>query len=315
MHYRNLGASGLRVSAIGLGTNQFGGKVDLETAQNIIHTALDLGVNLIDTADVYRGGRSEEFIGKALKGRRSQALIATKVRSKLSQAPNDGGASRQHILNEVENSLRRLQTDFIDLYQIHSWDPQTPIEETLRALEDLLRAGKVRYIGASNFSGWQLVWSNALAELKNWTRFVSIQPHYHMLARDIEQELLPACRYFNIGVLPYFPLAGGFLTGKYRRDEPAPPGSRGESSQYVQRYMTPQNFDRLEKLEQFARERGKTLNQLAHAWLLSEPQVSSVISGATKVEHVQANVAAGEWQLTSEEKDQVDQILENNPQN
>jgi len=314
MQYRNLGASGLKVSAIGLGTNQFGGKVDFETSQAIIHTALDLGVNLIDTADVYREGCSEQFIGKALKGHRSQALIATKVRSKLSRAPNDGGASRQHILNEVENSLRRLDTDFIDLYQIHSWDSNTPIEETLRALEDLLRSGKVRYIGASNFSSWQLVWSNALAELKNWSRFVSIQPHYHMLVRDIEQELLPACRHFNIGVLPYFPLAGGFLTGKYKRGEPAPAGSRGETSQYVQRYMTPQNFDRLEKLAQFAQERDKTLNQLAHAWLLCEPQVSSVISGATKVEHVQANASAGDWQLSDEERDQVDQILDNDLQ-
>jgi len=309
MHYRNLGSSGLKVSAIGLGTNQFGGKVDLETTRDIIAAAIDAGVNFIDTADIYQEGRSEEYIGKSLTGKRTTALIATKVYGKVGDAPNDRGASRQHIMHGVEASLRRLQTDYIDLYQIHVWDEATPIDETLRALDDLLHAGKVRYIGASNFTAWQLVWSNALAELRGWSSFVSIQPHYHMFEREIEKELIPACQYFNIGILPYFPLAGGFLTGKYKPGEPAPAGSRGESSQYVQRYMTPENYARLGRLSDLAQDHGYSLNDLAHAWLLVQPQISSVISGATKVEHVQANAAAGDWEMTDEETKAVNEIL------
>jgi len=309
MHYRNLGSSGLKVSAIGLGTNQFGGKVDLETTRDIIAAAIDAGVNFIDTADIYQEGRSEEYIGKSLTGKRTTALIATKVYGKVGDAPNDRGASRQHIMHGVEASLRRLQTDYIDLYQIHVWDEATPIDETLRALDDLLHAGKVRYIGASNFTAWQLVWSNALAELRNWSSFVSIQPHYHMFEREIEKELIPACQYFNIGILPYFPLAGGFLTGKYKPGEPAPAGSRGESSQYVQRYMTPENYARLGRLSDLAQDHGYSLNDLAHAWLLVQPQISSVISGATRVEHVQANAAAGDWEMTDEETKAVNEIL------
>lgn len=309
MKYRTLGSSGLKVSAIGLGTNQLGGKVDYETAQGILDTALELGINLIDTADVYQQGRSEEFIGRALRGRRQSALIATKVRHTVGPGPNDTGASRQHILEGVEHSLRRLQTDYIDLYQIHRWDADTPLEETLRALEDLVRSGKVRYIGASNFSAWQLTWANALAELHGWTRFVSIQPHYHLFERGIEAELTPACQYFNIGILPYFPLAGGFLTGKYRPGEPPPPGSRGETSAYVQGYGTEANFAILERLEGFARERDHTLNELAHAWLLARPQVSSVISGATRPEQVRANAAAAEWELGHAEVEAIDALF------
>ena len=310
MHYRRLGSSGLKVSAIGLGTNQFGGKVDFTTANNIIQAALDAGVNFIDTADTYQGGRSEEAIGKAVAGKREQVLIATKVRHRLSDEPNDVGASRKHILSGVENSLRRLGSEYIDLYQIHSWDDETPIDETLGALEDLLRSGKVRYIGASNFSAWQLTWSNALAELKSWTQFVSIQPHYHMLERGIERELIPACQYFGIGILPYFPLAGGFLTGKYKRGQVPPKGSRGETSAYVQRYMTPENFNKIDELSEFAQANGHALNELAQAWLLAQPQVSSVISGATKVEHVQSNARAADWELSKEELAQVQVILE-----
>ena len=310
MHYRRLGSSGLKVSAIGLGTNQFGGKVDFGTAKNIIQAALDSGVNFIDTADTYQGGRSEEVIGKAVAGKREQVLIATKVEHRLSDAPNDAGASRKHILAGVENSLRRLGSEYIDLYQIHSWDDETPIEETLSALEDLLRSGKVRYIGASNFSAWQLTWSNALAELKSWTKFVSIQPHYHMLERGIERELIPACQYFGIGILPYFPLAGGFLTGKYKRGQAPPKGSRGESSAYVQRYLTPENFNKIEELSEFAQANGHAPNELAQAWLLAQPQISSVISGATKVEHVQSNVRAADWELSKEELAQIQSILE-----
>ena len=310
MYYNNLGSSGLKVSAIGLGTNRFGGKVDFETANAIIQTALDEGINLIDTANVYQEGRSEEFIGKALASRRREALIATKFRHPTGEkGPNDQGASREHIFDAVEASLKRLNTDHIDLYQVHSWDPDTPLEETMRALEDLVRSGKVRYIGASNFTAWQLVRSNAIAEMHGWVRFDSIQSHFHMLERGIEHEIIPACEYAGIGILPYFPLAGGFLTGKYKFGEPAPPGSRGEHSQYVQRYMTEANFEKLEALRKFAQERGHTLNELAHAWLLAQPQISSVISGATRLEHIKENAAAANWDITREEVSQVNGIL------
>jgi aryl-alcohol dehydrogenase-like predicted oxidoreductase len=309
MQFRNLGKSGLKVSSIGLGTNQFGGKVDLNTTKNIIAAALDVGVNLIDTADVYQAGRSEEYIGEAVKDRREQALIATKVFFKVGDGPNDQSASRQHILSGIEASLKRLKTDYIDLYQIHRWDAETPIEETMKALDDLVRAGKVRYIGASNFSGWQLTHANAVAELKEWTNFVSIQPHYHLFEREIEKELIPVCDYFGIGILPYFPLAGGFLTGKYKEGQPAPEGSRGESSEYVQRYMTSENYAKLAALTAFSEEQDHTINELAHAWLLAHPMVSSVISGATKVEHVKANAAASEWILSTDDVSAVNEII------
>lgn len=310
MQYRNLGKSGLRVSAIGLGTNQFGGKVSLNETGNILDAAIDSGINFIDTADVYQGGRSEENIGKSLKGKRSKVLIATKVFFKVGEGPNDQSASRQHIFEGVDASLRRLQTDHIDLYQIHRWDEVTPIEETMNALNDLVRMGKVRYIGASNFSAWQLAQANAIAEQNGLTKFVSIQPHYHMFERDIERELIPACDYFGIGILPYFPLAGGFLTGKYQKSKPIPEGSRGETSDYVKNYMIEANYVRLSKLRQFSEERGFELNQLAHTWLLAQPMVSSVISGATQVEHVVANASAGDWNLTDEEYQSINKFLE-----
>ena len=309
MEYRQLGNSGVCVSVIGLGTNQFGGKVDQQGVNTIVAGALDLGINFIDTADVYTRGHSEETLGVALQGRWDKVVLATKVRSQMGDGPNDQGASRYHITNGVEASLRRLQSDHIDLYQIHSWDPATPIEETLKALEDLVRSGKVRYAGASNFAAWQLARANLLAELRGWAPFVTIQPHYHMLERGIEHELIPYCNAYKVGILPYFPLAGGFLTGKYRRGQPAPAGSRGESSAYVQRYMTDANYDRIEKLEAWARERGHTMGELAHAWLLAQPQVSSVISGATKLEQVQANAKAAGWKLAAEELAQVNAVL------
>jgi aryl-alcohol dehydrogenase-like predicted oxidoreductase len=307
--YRQLGHAGVRVSVIGLGTNQFGAKVDQQGVDAIIGGALDLGINFIDTADVYAQGRSEETLGHALKGRWPQVVLATKVRSRMGDGPNDQGASRYHILNGVEASLRRLQSDHIDLYQIHSWDESSPIDETLRTLDDLVRSGKVRYVGASNFAAWQLARANLLAELRGWSPFVSIQPHYHMLERGIEHEMIPYCNAYHVGILPYFPLAGGFLTGKYKRGEAAPAGSRGESSPYVQRYMTPANYDRLDKLEAWARERGHSMGDLAHAWLLAQPMVSSVISGATRLEQVQANAQSAAWKLTPDELAQVNAVL------
>lgn len=309
MEYRQLGHSGVRVSVIGLGTNQFGGKVDQAGVDAIIAGALDLGINFIDTADVYTGGKSEETLGKALKGRWDKVVLATKVRSAMGDGANDQGASRYHIVYGVEASLRRLQSDHIDLYQIHRWDESTPVEETLRALDDLARAGKIRYAGASNFATWQLAHANTLAEVRGIVPFVSIQPHYHMLERGIEQELIPYCNAFKVGILPYFPLAGGFLTGKYQRGEAAPAGSRGASSPYVQRYMTPVNYDRIEKLSAWAAERSHTMGELAHAWLLAQPQVSSVISGATKLEQVQANARSASWKLSADELAQVNAVL------
>ncbi len=309
MNYRQLGNSGLRVSVIGLGTNQFGGKVDQAGVNDIIDAALELGVNLIDTADVYQQGRSEETLGKALRGRWDKVVLATKVFHPMGDGPNDRGASRYHIMNGVEASLRRLGSDHIDLYQIHRWDENTPIEETLRSLDDLVRSGKVRYVGASNFAAWQLARANAIAELRGWSPFVSIQNHYHMLERDLEREVIPYCNAHSVGILPYFPLAGGFLTGKYRRGEAAPPGSRGESSPYVQRYMTDANYDKVEKLTAWAEARGHTMGELAHAWLLSQPRISSVISGATSIQQVQVNARSTDWALSADEAVEVGSVL------
>lgn len=309
MKYRQLGRSGLWVSVVGLGTNQFGGKVDEKGVAEIIDAALDLGVNFIDTADVYTGGKSEETIGKAIAKRRDQVVLATKVGSRTGDGPNDVGASRRHIIAGVEASLRRLGTEYIDLYQIHRFDPHTPFEETMRALDDLVRSGKVRYIGASNYAAWQLCRANDVAEMRGWTPFISIQPHYHMLERSIEKELVPYCEAFGVGIIPYFPLAGGFLTGKYRRGQAPPPGSRGEASAYVQQYFTERNFDVIERLEAFAKARGKSMAELAIAWLIARPQVASVIAGVTSVAQLQHNVKASEWELSAEEMQEIEHIL------
>jgi aryl-alcohol dehydrogenase-like predicted oxidoreductase len=311
MEYRQLGNSGVRVSVIGLGTNRFGSEaLPQEDVKDIIDAALDLGINHIDTADVYTSGRSEETLGEALKGRWDRFFLATKFYFPTGDGPNDRGASRYYTMNAVEASLRRLQSDHIDLYYVHRWDETTPIEETLRALDDLVRAGKVRYVGASEFSSWQLAYANLLAEVRGWVGFVALQSHYHMLERDVEREVLPYCQAQNVGFVPYFPLAGGFLTGKYKRDEPPPPGSRGETSDYVQQYMTATNYDKIEKLAAWAKARDRGLNELAQAWLLAQPQVCSVISGATKLEHVLSNAKAADWALTAEDLEEISPLLE-----
>ncbi len=309
MEYRQLGNSGVRVSVIGMGTNQFGRKVDQAGVNDVIDAALDLGVNFIDTADVYTGSDSETTLGHALKGRWDKFVLATKVYFKVGDGPNDYGASRYHIMNGVEASLRRLQSDHIDLYQMHRWDPHTPIEETMRALDDLVRSGKVRYIGASAYAAWQLAQANLLADMRGWSRFVTVQSHYHMLEREVEKEVIPYCQAENVGFIPYFPLAGGFLTGKYTREAGAPEGSRGESSQYVQNYMTDANYSKVEQLTAWAEARDHTMAELAHAWLLAQPQVCSVISGLTRLEHLQQNAKAADWQLTTEEVSEINSIL------
>ena len=313
MEYRQLGNSGVRVSVIGMGTNQFGNKVDQAGVNNVLDAALDLGINFIDTADAYTGSQSETTLGQALKDRWDKFVLATKVYFKMGDGPNDYGASRYHIMNGVEASLRRLQSDHIDLYQMHRWDPHTPIEETMRTLDDLVSSGKVRYIGASAYAAWQLAQANLLAEMRGWAKFVTVQSHYHMLEREVEKEVIPYCQADDVGFIPYFPLAGGFLTGKYTRDEGAPVGSRGESSQYVQQYMTEDNYTKVEKITTWATDRERTMAELAHAWLLAQPQVCSVISGLTRLEHLQQNAKAADWQLTPEEVGEINDILANKP--
>ncbi|MGB8644959.1 MAG: aldo/keto reductase [Anaerolineae bacterium] len=308
MDYRHLGRTGVQVSVVGLGCNRIGRTVNEEGTKAIIHCALDEGINFLDTADVYgsRPGASEELLGQALAGLWDRVVLATKVVGQVGEGPNDRGASRYHMMRGVETSLRRLGTDHIDLYYIHFWDSLTPIEETMRALEDLVRAGKVRYLGASNFAAWQLARSNDLAEMMGWNSFVVVQSYYHMLKRDVEHELLPYCRYSHTGMIPYFPLAGGLLTGKYQRGQ-TPSSSRAA---YVQPYMTETNLQILDKLRAFAETRNHTPGELAIAWLLGEPAICSVISGATNAEQVSENAKASAWHLTHEEMTEVRGILE-----
>ena len=307
MKYRKLGKSGLEVSVVGLGANNFGGRLDYESSNSVISQLFDVGINLIDTSNSYGNTMSEEYIGRSLEGRREKAVIATKVSSRMSEGPNQAGNSRKHIIEQVENSLARLRTDYIDLYQIHWWDPNTPIEETLRALDDLVTQGKVRYFGCSNFSAWQVcesVWTSRELGIQT---FISAQPHYSMLERNVEQELIPFCGKYGVGILPYFPLANGFLTGKYRKNSPPPEGSRLEADN--KGLFTEDNYALLEKLINFSEERGKTVLDLAFAWLLYNDDISSVIAGATKPEQVISNAAAADWQLTDKEYEEVTQYL------
>jgi aryl-alcohol dehydrogenase-like predicted oxidoreductase len=309
MEYRNLGNSGLAVSVVGLGCNNFGRRCDLEQTRGVIDAAIDQGINLLDTADVYGGnGASEDLMGQALKGRRQQVVLATKFASPMGEGPMHRGGSRRWIMQAVEDSLRRLQTDYIDLYQIHTPDAKTPIEETIRALDDLVRQGKVRYIGHSNFTGWMTAEAHYVAKSEHLSPFISAQNEWSLLNRRVEHDLVPACAEFKVGVLPYFPLASGMLTGKYRRGEAAPEGTRLAFGPMGERILTDANFDKVEKLEAFAQERGHSLLELAFGWLASQPTVGSVIAGATKPEQVAANVAAGTWRLTAEEMAEVDTI-------
>ena len=311
MLYRQLGHAGARVSVVGLGANRFGSKeVPQAEVDRIIDAAIDCGVNFIDTANVYNDGGSEETLGHALKGRMDKVVLATKFsyRRKGSDA-NGWGASRYHMMQAVEHSLRRLQSDHIDLYYAHRWDDTTPIEETLRAFDDLVRVGKVRYIGASQYASWQLAHANLLAELKGWSAFVVIQSEYNLLKRDAERELLPYCRAHRVGFVPYHPLAGGFLTGKYEQGKPPPPGSRGETVKNVQNLMTETNYHKVVKLSSWAKDHGRGVNELAQAWLLAQPQVCSVITGATKLEQLTSNVKAADWQLTSADIEEIEALV------
>ena len=314
MTYRRLGSSGLAVSEVGIGCNNFGRRIDAAASKAVVDAAIDCGITLFDTADVYGDppGASEEYLGAALKGRRDDVVVATKFGSPMgggNGADWDSRGSRRYIAKAVESSLRRLGTDYIDLYQLHQPDPDTPIAETLSALDDLVRAGKVRYVGSSNFTGWRVADAAWTARSAHTTAFISAQNEYSLLERRIEADLLPACQQFGVGILPYFPLAGGFLTGKYKRGQAAPTGSRGESSPYVKEYMTDANYDRIEQLTAWAEQRDHTMAELAHAWLLAHPHVSSVISGATGLAQLQANAKAAAWQLTADELAEVNKVL------
>jgi aryl-alcohol dehydrogenase-like predicted oxidoreductase len=310
MQIRNLGGSGLRVSAVGLGCNNFGQRTDLETSRKVIHKAIDLGVTLFDTADIYAGiGGSETVLGEVLGDRRKDIVLATKFSKAMAKDGSKQGASRRYIMSAVEASLRRMKTDYIDLYQQHDYDPLTPIEETLRALDDLVRQGKVRYIGNSNFPAWRIAEAEFTARAMNVNRFISCQDEYSLVMRDIEKDLLPAAQQYNLGLLPFFPLASGLLTGKYKRGAPVADDTRFAKAPGLRdRYATERNEDIVEKLQAFATPRGHTMLELAFSWLASRPQVASVIAGATRVEQIEANVKAIGWTLSAEEIAEVDGI-------
>ena len=311
MKYRYLGNSGLEVSVIGLGTNNFGGRMEFKEAREVSFTALDEGVNLIDTANIYSHGNSEEIIGRSLVDRRDEALIATKFGLLWEDGPHGKGGSRKHIVDALEGSLRRLQTDHVDLYQIHMQDPETPIEETLRALDDMVRDGKVRYIGLSNFDPWRIADAQWTARHHGYTPFISSQPEYSMLERGVERAVLPVSENYGLGTLPYFPLAHGFLTGKYRRNEAVGENTRLALTPAAQeRRLSDANFDILDQLEVFVEKRGHTIVELAFAWLLGTSAVSSVIAGASTPDQIRQNAAAADWELTADEMEELNGILD-----
>ncbi|MCH2657315.1 MAG: aldo/keto reductase [Dehalococcoidia bacterium] len=312
MEMRHLGNSGLEVSVIGLGCNNFGRRLDEKQTATVVSAAVDAGITLFDTADLYgENGTSETYLGKALKGHRDQVVIATKFGGPMGQLPMQKGGSRQHIFQAVEDSLRRLNTDYIDLYQMHFPDLNTPLEETMRALDDLVRQGKVRYLGHSNFSGWMIAHAHHIAVRDALTPFISAQNHYHLLNREVEPDVQPACTKFGLGILPYFPLASGLLTGKYRKGQVHPEGTRLSSGPMAERILTDINIDKAESLFEWAEARGHTLLELAFSWLAQQPAVSSVIAGATNTDQISANVNAANWVLTSEELEEIEKLLGN----
>ena len=309
MDYRNVGRSGLLVSAVGIGCNNFVHRCDLEQSRAVVHRALDLGITLFDTADVYGGrGGSEDFLGRILGERRKEVVLATKFGQQMDDAGMLKGASRRYIMTAVEASLRRMRTDWIDLYQLHWPSPLTPIEETLRALDDLVRQGKVRHIGGSNFAGWQVTDAHRTATHHGLTPFASFQAEYSLLARGSEREIIPAMQACGVGLLPYFPLASGLLTGKYKPDT-IPEGSRLATPRpHEKRFVTDANWPVVERLETFCRDRGRSLLELAFSWLLAQPVVASVIAGATRPEQLEQNVAAAGWKLTPEDLAEIHRL-------
>ena len=317
MNYRRLGRTGLKVSTICLGTMQFGWTAEEAASHEIMSRAVDAGVNFIDTADIYSrwaegnpGGVSETIIGNWLQQsgvRRSDIVLATKVRGPMGDGPNDQGLSRTHIIDSIEASLRRLQTDTIDLYQMHWPDEETPLDETLRALDDAVRAGKIRYIGCSNYPAWLLAKSLWVSDVRHLVRFDSVQPHYSYVHRaEFERELQPLCLDQGIGVIPYSPLAGGFLTGKYRRDKPLPASAR--ASRNRDRYMNEQGFAAVDKLEEIGRHHDATIPQTAIAWVLANPAVTSAIIGANTIAQLEDTMRGAEVELSATEKAELDAV-------
>lgn len=322
MQYRYLGGTGLQVSALCLGTMQMGWLIDEQASFKLLSAAYDRGINFIDTANMYSrwaegnpGGVAETIIGKWWRQAgipRDRLVIATKVRGPMDDGPNTQGLSRKHIMEQVHGSLRRLQTDYIDLYQMHWFDAHTPIEETLRTLDDLIRQGKVRYIGVSNYPAWRLMEALWVADRRGYEPFVSLQPHYNLLHRgEFERELMDVCRTYGLGVLPYSPLARGFLTGKYRRGQPIPQEGRVATDRRLQRYLSDTRyFDILEELEGMARTKGCTVAQLALAWLLANPVVTSPIIGPRTMEQLEDNLGALEVTLTEEEVQRLNELTD-----
>lgn len=311
MKKRTLGRSGLRVSEIGLGCNNFGGRIDFDASQKVVHAALDAGINFFDTADSYGNkGGSEQILGRVLGEARKDVVLATKCGSSMDDSDEKPGASRRYIMRAAEDSLRRLDTDWIDLYYIHWPDPSTPIDETLRALDNLVHQGKVRYIGSSNFPAWQVVEAEWVARELGLNHFICAENEYSLVERDAERALLPALAAYDIGLIPYFPLASGLLTGKYRRDEAAPEDSRlAQWSRLGDRYMTDRNWNALERLRAFCDEHDRSLLELAFAWLLAHGQVASVIAGATKPEQITQNAQAADWRLSADDVAEIDRRL------
>jgi len=319
MKIRRLGRTGLKVTEICLGTMTFGHQCDERTSFAIMDKAADRGVFFFDTADLYpvppsfeTAGRTEEIIGKWMQGKRDRFVLGTKCRMRVGPNANDEGLSRRHIMKCVDESLKRLRTDYIDLYQPHAEDPETPLEETMRALDDLVRCGKVRYLGCSNFSAWRIALALGISGQHDWSRFESVQPRYNLLYREIEAELLPLCRDQNVGVIAYNPLAGGLLTGRYKADEPPPEGTRfglgGHTGPlYRERYWQQSQFDAIKKLKAFLDSRGKSITQVAVKWVLEQPGITSAIVGASKPEQLEATLAAAEIQLDDAEREACNQ--------
>ncbi len=310
MKQRTLGKSGLTVSSVGLGCNNFGLRIESEASRAVIHKALDLGITFFDTADVYghRGG-SETCLGQFLGVRRKDVVLASKFGNAMDEAGSMQGASRRYIMSAVEASLKRLKTDWIDVYQLHRYDPDTPLDETMGALDDLVKQGKIRYAGVSSIAAWRLVDMQWTARHYGYHALTTCEVEYSLLARDPERELIPAMQAHGMGLLPYYPLAGGFLTGKYQRNATKPAGARlTQGKRYEEMFMTAANWTRVEQLEAFSRQRGHTLLELAFSWLAAQPVVASVIAGATTAEQLEANVNAADWTLAADELLEIDRI-------
>lgn len=320
MEFRRLGNSGLRVSKLCLGTMAFGRWIDERQSAEVIDAAFDVGINFIDTADVYGPGQdsgkheekgvSETILGKLLGKRRQHIVLATKVWQPMGDGPNDGGLSRKHILDAIDASLRRLQTDYIDLYQCHRFDPDVPLEETLRAFDDLIRQGKVRYIGCSNWAAWQIAKAHGLSDLKGLPRFISVQPQYSLLVRDIERELMPFCESEGVGIIPYSPIARGFLTGKYRKGEAPPENTRAAHGEpRLKLLMTEKNWERVEAFRAVCAEWGMSMAHVALAWVLSKPAITSAIVGASRPFHVTDAAEAASLTLSNEQIERLDEMF------